>query len=266
MPDKLYFQDKVVVVTGASSGIGKAAALIFSQFNAKVVLASRNEEKLESLKNEILSKGRQALVIKMDTSSLEDTQRMAKETILKWGKIDILIANAGKYVTDVSQEIDITAFKESMAINFFGTLNVIKSVLPVMKQQRKGHIVIVNSLDAKKAIIGDAPYVAAKSALDGFGDSLRQELKKEGINITSVYPARVDTPMIEHLKVPWVSPKISCDKVVRAMIKGIKRNKAIVVIPFVYFLLGSLNNTFPRLTDWFYRKLKIEGEKIEKKI
>jgi short-subunit dehydrogenase len=263
MQDKLFFQDKVVIITGASSGIGKAAALIFSQLNAKVVLASRNEEKLKSLKEEINSRGRHALVIKMDTSSLEDTQKMVNETISKWGKIDVLIANAGKYVTDVSHDIEISAFKESMAINFFGTLNVIKSVLPEMKSMRKGHIVIINSLDAKKGIIGDAPYVAAKSALDGFGDSLRQELKGEGINITSVYPARVDTPMIEHLKVPWVSPKISCSKVVKAMIKGIKRNKAIVVVPSTYFLLGSLNNTFPRLTDWFYRKLKIEGQKID---
>jgi short-subunit dehydrogenase len=266
MKDKLFFKDKVVIITGASSGIGRAAALIFSHFDTKVVLASRNEEKLESLKEEIISKGRQALVIKMDTCSLEDTQRMAKETIIKWGKIDVLIANAGKYVTDVSHDIDIPAFKESMFINFFGTLNVIKSVLPEMKRQSKGHIVIVNSLDSKKGIIGDAPYVAAKSALDGFGDSLRQELKEEGINITSVYPARVDTPMIEHLKVPWISPKISCSKVVKAMIKGIKSNKAIVVIPSAYFFLGSLNNIFPRLTDWFYRKLKIEGVKIGEKI
>jgi short-subunit dehydrogenase len=266
MKDKLFFQDKVVIITGASSGIGRATALVFAQLNAKVVLASRNEEKLESLKDEIHSKGGQALVIKTDTNSLEDTQRMAKETISKWGKIDIVIANAGKYVTDVSHNIDILSYKESMAINFFGTLNVIKSVLPEMKRQRKGHIVIVNSLDAKKGIIGDAPYVAAKSALDGFGDILRQELKQEGINITSVYPARVDTPMIEHLKVPWVSPKITCGKVVKAMIKGIKRNKAIVIIPSVYFLLGSLNNTIPRFLDWSYRKLKIEGEKIENKI
>ena len=265
MKDKLFFQDKVIIVTGASSGIGRAAAIVFAQLNAKVVLASRNEEKLESLKEEIHSKGGLALVIKTDTSSPEDTQRMAKDTISKWGKIDILIANAGKYITDVGHDIDILSFKESMAINFFGTLNVIKSVLPEMKRQRKGHIVIVNSLDAKKGIIGDAPYVAAKSALDGFGDILRQELREEGINVTSVYPARVDTPMIEHLKVPWVSPKISCGKVVKAMIRGIKRNNAIVVIPSVYFLLGSLNNTFPCLTDWFYRKLKIEGVKIRDK-
>jgi short-subunit dehydrogenase len=85
----------------------------------------------------------------MDTSSLEDAQRMARETISKGAKIDILIANAGKYVTDVSHEIDILSFMESMAIYFFGTLNVIKSVLPEMKRQRKGHIVIVNILDAK---------------------------------------------------------------------------------------------------------------------
>jgi hypothetical protein len=266
MKNDLFFQDKVVIITGASSGIGRAAALILSQLNAKVVLASRNVEKLESLKEEIVSEGRQALVFRMDTSSPGDTERMARETISKWGKIDILIANAGKYVTDVSHDIDISAFKESMTINFFGTLNVIKSVLPEMKRQGKGHIVIVNSLDAKKGIIGDAPYVAAKSALDGFGDSLRQEFREVGINITSVYPARVDTPMIEHLKVPWVSPKISCTKVVKAMIKGIKGNKAIVVIPSAFYLLGSLNNTFPRLTDWFYRKLKIEGVKIREKI
>jgi uncharacterized protein len=263
MKDSLFFKDKVIIITGASSGIGRSAALIFSQFRAKIVLASRNEEKLELLEKEILTKGSQALVTRMDTCSLADTMKMTEETISKWGKIDIVIANAGKYVTDDSHNIDIHAFKESMSINFFGTLNVIKSVLPEMKRQGKGHIVIINSLDAKKGIIGDAPYVAAKSALDGFGDSLRQELKKEGINITSVYPARVDTPMIEHLKVPWVSPKISCSKVVKAMIQGIKRNKAIVVVPSTYFLLGSLNNSFPRLTDWFYRKLKIEGVRIK---
>jgi len=108
--------------------------------------------------------------------------------------------------------------------------------------------------------------VASKSALDGFGDILRQELKKEGINITSIYPGRVDTPMIENLEVPSISQKTSPGKVVNAMIKGIKSNKATVIVPSVYFLIGSLNNIFPRFTDWFYRKFKIEGKKIENKV
>jgi uncharacterized protein len=263
MKDKLFFQDKVIIITGASSGIGRAAALIFSQLNARVVLASRNVEKLESLKQMIESQGGQALIFKTDICSFKDTQLMTKGTISKWGRIDILIANAGKHIQDVSHEIDIPSFKESMNINFFGTLNVIKSVLPEMKHTGKGHIVIINSLDAKKGITGDGPYVSAKSALDGLGDVLRQELKQHGINITSIYPARVDTPMIKNIKVPWISPKMSCRKVVNAMIRGIKQNKAIITVPSVYFLLSSLNNIFPRFVDWSYRKLKIEGEKIE---
>jgi short-subunit dehydrogenase len=263
MNDIQFFQNKVVIITGASSGIGRAAALIFADLKSKVVLASRNEEELKSLKEEIQLKGGQALIRKTDISLFEDTRRMVKETIKEWGKIDILIANAGKYIQDVSHEIDIQSFKESFAVNFFGTLYVIKSVLPEMQHEGKGHIVIINSLDAKKGISGDGPYVSAKSALDGLGEVLRQEFKLKGINFTSIYPARVDTPMLQNIKVPWITPKVSPGKVVNAIIKGIKRNKAIVIVPSVYFLLGPLNNIFPRFFDWFYRKMKIEGEKTE---
>jgi len=263
MRDRPFFQDKVILITGASSGIGRATALIFAQLNAKVILASRNEEKLEALRQEIESKGGQALVIKTNVSSFEDTQKMVVGAISKWGKIDILIANAGVYIKDVSHEINVESFRESFDINFFGVLHAIKSVLPEMKHQGKGHIVIVNSLDAKKGIIGDSPYVAAKSALDGFGDVLRQELKGDGIRITSIYPARVDTPMIENIRVPWISPKVSPFKVAKAIVKGIKRNKAIVIVPSSNFLLGALNNMFPRLLDWLYLKFRIEGLNFE---
>jgi short-subunit dehydrogenase len=263
MNDMQFFQKKVVIVTGASGGIGRVTASVFARLNAKVVLASRNEEKLNSLKNDIEFTGGEALVVRTDVSSFDDTQRMASEAISKWGKIDILVANAGQYFQDIGHEIDINSYKESLAVNFMGTLNVIKSVLPYMKSTGKGHIVIVNSLDSKKGIIGDGPYVAAKSALDGFGDVLRQELKADGIHVTSLFPGRVDTPMIKCIKVPWISPKIQPEKVVRTLIKGLKRNKAIIIVPSVYFLLGSLNSSSPRLVDWFYRIFKIEGQRIE---
>ncbi len=108
-----------------------------------------------------------------------------------------------------------------MNINYFGTINIIKSVLPNMNQKGRGNTVVVNNLDSKKGIIGDGPYVAAKSALDDFGDVLHQELYNKGINVTSIYPGRVDTPMIKNIKVSWISPKISPDIVVQAIIKGI---------------------------------------------
>jgi NAD(P)-dependent dehydrogenase (short-subunit alcohol dehydrogenase family) len=261
MKDKLFFRDKVVIVTGASSGIGREAALALARLQAKVVLAARNGEKLAAVKDEIGRQGGQAMAIRTDVSSFADTQRLAKETVAQWGKIDILIANAGEYIQDVSREIDLRSFERSMALNFMGTLHAVKSVLGEMKRGGKGHIVILNSLDAKKGIIDDGPYVAAKSALDGFGDVLRQELRASGIRVTSIYPARVDTPMMENLTVPWISPKIPPEKVVRAMLRGIKRNRAAVSVPAVYRLLGPLNCLFPRFLDRAYRILKIEGEK-----
>jgi len=263
MNDKLFFRDKVVIITGASSGIGRAAALAFAQCGANVVLAARDEEKLESLRAKILGQGGQALAIKTDIGLFSDTQRLARETIVKWGRIDILIANAGQYIQDDSGAIDLQAYERSMALNFLGTLHAVKSVLPEMQCRGKGHVLIINSLDAKKGIVNDGPYVAAKAALDGFGDVLRQQLKAQGIHVTSLYPARVDTPMLKNVKVPWISPKISPGKVVRAMIKGIKRNKAIVIVPAAYFFLGALNCMFPRLVDRAYRILKIEGKKAE---
>lgn len=265
MTDKSFFQDKVIIITGVSSGIGREAALRFAQFNARVVLAARNQEKLTLLQQEIQEQGGQALAIPTDVSSYEDTQKMAYETIAKWKKIDVLIANAGQYVQGNFNEIDLETFKQSMAVNFYGAIHVIKSVLPEMQRVRKGHIVIVNSLDAQKGIVGDGPYVAAKSALSGLGDVLRQELRSTGIKVTSIYPGRVDTPMIQHLQVPWISPKISPDRVVTAIIKGIKRNRAVIVVPSLYLPVGAFNNLFPRLVDWCYRILKIEGKKLEQK-
>jgi len=260
MNNKTFFKDKVIIITGASSGIGRAAALAFARCGAKVVLAARNEEKLGSLSQEIPRQGGEALVVKTDIRSFSDMQAMAREAIAKWGKIDIVIANAGQYVQDAPGEVDLGAYERSMAVNFMGTLHAVKSVLPEMLRRGRGHIVVMNSLDAKKGIVGDGPYVAAKAALDGFGDVLRQELKAQGIRVTSIYPGRVDTAMIRHIKVPWISPKLSPEKVVRAIMRGVKRGKAVVVVPRAFSLLAPLNNLFPRLMDRAYRVLKIEGK------
>lgn len=258
-----FFSGKVIIITGASSGIGRAAAVKLADLGAKVVLAARSERNLALLKNEILLKGGDVLVIHSDVIVYDDAQRIVRETILKWGRVDILIACAGKYVKDKSREIDIPLFEESMAVNFYGTLNVIKCVLPEMKRSGSGHIVIINSLDSKKGIVGDGPYVAAKAALDQYGDVLRQEMKGYKITVTSVYPGRVDTPMIGNIRVPRISAKIPPEKVVRAIIRGIRRKKAIVFVPRIFFPIAALNTLMPRFLDRVYRILRLEGEEIE---
>jgi short-subunit dehydrogenase len=256
-----FFKEKVIVVTGASSGIGRATSLALAGYGSKVVLAARSIDKLNSLKEEITSKGGQALVIKTDMCSPDDTDRMIKETIRKWGRIDILIACAGLYAQDVTDELDIQKYQQSINVNFFGTFNSVKSILPEMKHQRNGHIVIINSLDAKKGIVGDGPYVSAKAALDGFGDVLRQEMKPFNIKVTSIFPGRVNTPMIESIKVPAISRKIPPEKVARAILRAIKGNKAIVIVPSTFFMIGILNYLMPHFSDWAYRVLKIQGQK-----
>jgi NADP-dependent 3-hydroxy acid dehydrogenase YdfG len=260
---KEHFKDKVVIITGASSGIGKETAITLSQRGAKVALAARNETKLREIENQIRSSGNQAIVFKTDVTKKEEIDLLINQVLNKWDHIDILIANAGQYIQKNIRDSDENIIQKSFDVNFFGVYYCIKKVLPVMQNQKSGYIVLVNSLDAKKGIVGDGPYVAAKSALNGFADVLRQEVKGSGIKVISVYPGRVDTPMIEHLIVPRISPKIPARKVVNTMLKGIIKSNPIVIVPKIHFFLGALNNTLPSLMDWLYKELKLEG-KIKK--
>ena len=191
---------------------------------------------------------------------IDQVTHLVDTTLNKWHRIDILIANAGQYIQRSISESSQTDFDRSFDVNFYGSYHVVKEILPHMIREKSGHIVFINSLDAKKGIIGDAPYVAAKYALDGFADVLRQEVKSIGIRVSSVFPGRVDTPMIRNLDVPWISPKIPVTKVTNAVIKGIIKKKPIIVVPKLFFPLGALNDTLPRVMDWFYRKFQLEGK------
>jgi NADP-dependent 3-hydroxy acid dehydrogenase YdfG len=261
MAHRSYFNSKTVIITGASSGIGYSTALMLSEMNAKLVLVARRKEKLENLENHILLNGGQAISIAADISVYEQVQNMIEKAVEYFGKIDILIVNAGQYIQSSIIDAEISHFEKSIAVNFYGALYSIKCIIPYMVKQGGGSIAIVNSLDSKKGIVGDAPYVASKCALDGFADVLRQEMKKLNIRITSIYPGRVDTPMVNGLIVPNISRKIKANSVAKAIIKGIAGEKAIVTVPGFYFTLGALNNLFPKLMDWFYAKFKLEGRR-----
>lgn len=262
MTNLAFFKDKVIIVTGASSGIGENLALRFSHLGAKVVLAARNKAKLTALKNHINASGKEAIAVKTDIAIEKEVINLINRTQDKWGRIDILISNAGQYIQGYMNDINSEAFRRSFEVNFYGSLYAVKHIVPIMDNQKAGHIVFINTLDAKKGIVGDGPYVVAKSALDGFADVLRQEVKDTGIKVLTVYPSRVDTPMIQHIHVSCFSPKMSVEKVVNAVVKGILKNKPLIVVPQMLYLLGALNNVFPRVMDWLYKKFRLEGEKI----
>lgn len=204
------------------------------------------------------------LVIPTDVTDQKQCENLVAKTIEIWERIDIFISNTGDYVRGQVLKLTRTDFERSFAINFYGALSGVLSMLPHTLERQSGHIVIVSSLDAKKGLPLDGPYVAAKFAISGFAEVLRQELHGTGVHVTCIYPGRIDTPMIEDIKVPWISRKVSPEKVARAIIRGIKRRKAEVIVPAYNSPYVFLNTLFPRFMDWFVRSFHIEGWQLNK--
>jgi dehydrogenase/reductase SDR family member 7B len=252
--------DRIVIITGASSGIGRATALAFAEAGAKVVLASRNLAALEDLAQSIHAMGGEALVIPTDVAIRAQGERVVHETLARWGRIDVVVANAGVYVRGRVVDVEIADLERSMAVNFYGAIYPILAAVPHMVKKGSGHLVLVTSMDAKKGIPLDAPYVAAKFALSGFGEVMRQELHGTGVSVTTVFPGRVATPMIAKIKVPWISAPISAESVARAIVQSAHRRQPEIIIPAIGRLLIYLNTLSPRLGDWLVRLFRLEGE------
>jgi NADP-dependent 3-hydroxy acid dehydrogenase YdfG len=250
---------KIAIVTGASSGIGRTTALALARVGAHVALAARNVTALHEVARDVQALGREALAVPTDVTQREQVEHMVAEVLACWGRVDIFVANAGQYVRCPVPELTVAEVERAMAVNFYGALYGLLAVLPHMLACRSGHLVLVSSVDGKKGLPIDAPYVSAKFALAGLGEVMRQELRGTGVHVTTVFPGRIDTPLIENLKVPWISPKYSPEMVACAIVKGIRRRQPEVIVPGFYrwfVILGALSS---RLSDWFARVSHLEG-------
>lgn len=257
--DKGSLLERVAVVTGASSGIGRATALALAQEGARVALAARTESALHLVADEVRAIGAEALVVPTDVTCREEVDNLVAETLARWHRIDVLVANAGAYVRSPVAELTVAEVERSMAVNFYGALFAALAVQPHMLDRGSGHIVLVSSFDAKKGLPLDGPYVAAKSALAGYGDVLRQELRNHGVHVATVFPGRVDTPLIDSLDVPWISAKLPPQAVAGAIIRAIRQEEPEAIVPFRARLLDLVNTLSPRLGDWVVRAFNLQG-------
>ncbi len=212
------------------------------------------EKDLSHSRNSVIS-------IPADVTDPASVRRMVEETIEHFARIDYLICNAGEYFRCSVVDSTLPLIQKAMNINYFGTLNCIFEVLPHMLQRGKGQIIIVSSMDAKKGIPPDSAYVASKAAIAGYADVMRQELKPYGITVSTIFPARVDTPMISHLVVPFISAKIKPEKVARAIVKAMEYKKREMIVPRCgpKFLM-ILNCFSPALGDWLVKFFKLSGK------
>lgn len=181
------FQGKIVIITGASSGIGKACAYEFACQGATVVLAARRKDILYEIEEQIIALGGKAFTIVTDVKDINDCRSLIEQTIIQFGKLDILINNAGISMRATFEALDLTIIKELMDTNFYGTVYCTKFALPHILQQ-KGTIVGVSSITGLTPLPGRTGYAASKHAMDGFLNTLRLENIKKGLNVLVVHP------------------------------------------------------------------------------
>ena len=195
-----FLQNKVVVITGASSGIGEATALAFAYEGSTVVLAARRVEKLQKLEQKVGSLGVPCLVVQTDVTQLKDVKKLFVEVEKKFGHIDILVNNAGIGRNFSLIDTSLEDWKVTMDTNltgvFYCTQEVVRSML---KKKISGHIITVSSVLGLIALPGRSAYCASKHGVTGFKRALRWELKKYGIKISLVHPAGVDTEILKDL-------------------------------------------------------------------
>ena len=191
------FQNHVVIVTGASSGIGRALALRLADQGASLALAARSAERLAALAEECIQRGGKAVPVPTDVSEEEQCQELVERTVHEYGQLDMLINNAGIGVASKLEDLpDLHLFRQVMEVNFYGMVHCTYYALPHLKTSR-GRVVNVSSLGGKLAIPYNTSYIASKFAMHGFSDSLRMELAEAGVSVTVVCPYWVVTEFHE---------------------------------------------------------------------
>lgn len=256
--DLMNIKNKVIIITGASSGIGEATAYAFAKQHCKIVLAARNIEKLEAVKIKCLAFGAECLLVKCDVSKEEDCKQLIQSTIQQFNTINILINNAGISMRALFADLDLSVIKQVMDINFWGTVYCTKYAMPYLLKE-KGSLIGVSSVAGIKGLPGRTGYSASKFAMNGFMDSLRVENIKTGLHVGVICPGYTasnirNTALNKEGKVQTETPLdesklMSASTVADEILKMIEHRKAEVVLTSQGKLTKLINKFFPRLLD-----------------
>ncbi|MGB5195255.1 MAG: SDR family NAD(P)-dependent oxidoreductase [Polyangiales bacterium] len=224
---------RVVVVTGASSGIGEALARRLGDAGAKVLLVARSSEKLDELKQAIETRGGAAFAYPADLSSAEDTKRAIDAILTDHGQVDILVNNAGMSIRrSVAKSYDrLHDFERTLTLNFLGAVRLIMGFLPGMRAQKRGQIINVSTIGVQVNVPRYGAYIASKAALDAFSRVLAVEVLQEGVKVTTVYMPLVKTPMMESTTIYQSFPMRSADAAADLIVEGIVHQPKRVAVP-----------------------------------
>ena len=192
-------EGKVIVITGASSGMGEAAAKHLAKLGATVVLGARRSDKIENLAKGIVEGGGKALTITTDVKKRDQVKKLVDSAVEKFGRVDVILNNAGIMPLSPMDRLNVDEWDQMVDVNIKGVLNGIAAVLPHMKNQKSGHIINTSSVAGHKIFNGSAVYSATKFAVRALSEGLRIDVKPYNIRTTIVSPGAVKTELLEHI-------------------------------------------------------------------
>ena len=251
-------KDKIVIITGATSGIGLACAEVFGKAGARIVFTGRDRERMEKVKARLSTLGIEHMGYLMDVSDEPENQRLMEETLARYGRIDTLINNAGISMRALFDESDLDIFRKVMDINFYGTVYATKYALPHILKS-KGSIIGISSINGHRGTPARTAYTASKYAMEGFFEALRTEVMKKGVHVMVVSPGFTGTNIrnvalnkdgISQGESPRDEGKMMTpDAVARKILRGLKKKKRDMILTTQGKLVVFLNKWFPRWMD-----------------
>ena len=248
---KFDWSNKVVLITGASSGIGRALAVKLGECGASVGLFARREELLIEVAGEVERAGGRALVLQGDVRDAEGLERAAARIRELWGHIDVLIANSGVGVVSPASELRAGDVADVISINTLGAVNSVAAVLPDMLARREGHLVAISSLAAFRGLPKSGAYSASKAALSTFFESLRVDLRGTGVDVTIIHPGFIKTPLTAGRKGKLLF-LMELDDATRLIIRAIERRRRTYAFPWQ---LASIVRIMKHLPNAVYDRI-----------
>lgn len=260
---------QVVAVVGASSGIGRLTALKFAQRGAKVVVAARSEPGLNSLVEEILRKGGDAIAVVADVSDFEQVKAIADKTVAQYGRLDTWVHAAATGVLANFEDITPEEFQRVIDVNLMGQVYGAMVALPYLKQEGRGALIHISSMEGRRSLPLQSPYCAAKHGLEGFLESLRVELQHEGlpISVTSILPGVINTPYYNKVltklgvKPTGIPPYYQPDLVADAILYTAEHPTRDFIVGDVGRVLDLLQRLSPELVDSLLATIGFVGQR-----
>jgi uncharacterized protein len=265
------FAGSVVFITGASSGIGAALSLEFAREGADVVLAARRRDRLESVAAGIGAIGRRAVVAPCDVTREGDLERAAAAGRAVFGKLDVVVANAGFGVTGILERLYLDDYRRQLETNVFGVLRTVYATLDDLKKSR-GRLVVIGSVSGYIALAGSSPYSMSKFAVRALADSLGHELAEHGVSVTLISPGFVESEIRQVdnrgiLRTEKPAPRIPAPMVMatptaaRKIVGAVARRRREVVITALGKVSVFLHRHAPRLLAQIIRRFAIKGRR-----